>query len=195
MPLSPPKPLDPNVSISRLNAGQRQGSPKKHDPFLTSIIHQIGSPDPNMALQGLQQMIEFLQSTKSGAMVNYENEFFRSMVTQLKHLRGQDAVSDHQVAKIYRSLLTAIDAVSCLFRVTKIPKCAFQFYHNKNFGQHGFVENLKDIVDQLIHVLVDAKLENCTNGDAYVRVINLHCVKIIEKSDHTKIIWLVWVMF
>ncbi|XP_063930783.1 protein mini spindles isoform X2 [Zophobas morio] len=172
MPLSPPKPLDPNVSISRLNAGQRQGSPKKHDPFLTSIIHQIGSPDPNMALQGLQQMIEFLQSTKSGAMVNYENEFFRSMVTQLKHLRGQDAVSDHQVAKIYRSLLTAIDA----------------FYHNKNFGQQVFVENLKDIVDQLIHVLVDAKLENCTNGDAYVRVINLHCVKIIEKSDHTKII-------
>jgi hypothetical protein len=51
------------------------------------------------------------------------------------------------------------------------------------------VEHLKDVVDELIHVLVDGKLENCRNGDAYIRVINLHCVKIIEKSEHTKIIW------
>lgn len=44
-------------------------------------------------------------------------------------------------------------------------------------------------MDQFIYILVGRKLETCADGDAYIRVINLHCVKIIERSDHTKIIW------
>lgn len=47
----------------------------------------------------------------------------------------------------------------------------------------------KNIINQLIILLVEGKLEGCPNGDAYVRVINLHCVKIIERSDPTSIIW------
>jgi cytoskeleton-associated protein 5 len=173
MPLSPPKPLDPNLSITRRSLGdQRQNSPKKDDPILVSSINHISSPDTNTALLGLQQIIEFLQSSRSTLMLDHENDFMRAIIQQLKHLRNQDPVSDHQVAKTYRNILTAIDA----------------FYYNKNFGQQVCVEHLKDVVDELIHVLVDGKLENCRNGDAYIRVINLHCVKIIEKSEHTKII-------
>lgn len=136
-------------------------------------------------------MIEFLQSSRCSVMVNYENDFIRAIVAQLKNLRNHDPVNDHHVAKTYRNILTVIDAVSIKKKIVKelLMHSCFQFYHNKNFGLEVSVENLKDFVDQLIHVLVDGRLENCPNGDVYIRVINLHCVKIIEKSDHTKIIW------
>jgi hypothetical protein len=129
MPLSPPKPLDPNLSITRRSLGdQRQNSPKKDDPILVSSINHISSPDTNTALlvsifflctcatctfffQGLQQIIEFLQSSRSTLMLDHENDFMRAIIQQLKHLRNQDPVSDHQVAKTYRNILTAIDAV------------------------------------------------------------------------------------
>jgi hypothetical protein len=112
MPLSPPKPLDPNLSITRRSLGdQRQNSPKKDDPILVSSINHISSPDTNTALLGLQQIIEFLQSSRSTLMLDHENDFMRAIIQQLKHLRNQDPVSDHQVAKTYRNILTAIDAV------------------------------------------------------------------------------------
>lgn len=44
-------------------------------------------------------------------------------------------------------------------------------------------------MNQLITLLVEEKVANIQNGEAYVRVINLHCVKIIERSDHTNITW------
>lgn len=46
-------------------------------------------------------------------------------------------------------------------------------------------------MNQLINLLVEEKLANVPNGEAYIRVINLHCVKIIERSDHTNMIWYV----
>lgn len=51
MPLSPPKPLDPNLTISKLTSGgQRQNSPMKQDPVLASNIHHVASTDLNTAL-------------------------------------------------------------------------------------------------------------------------------------------------
>lgn len=44
-------------------------------------------------------------------------------------------------------------------------------------------------MNQLITLLVEEKMNNVPNGEAYIRVINLHCVKIIERSDHTNITW------
>jgi len=46
---------------------------------------------------------------------------------------------------------------------------------------------IQQLINELIVLLVDQKLEGC--GDAYVRVININCVKIIDQSDHTAVIW------
>lgn len=67
-----------------------------------------------------------------------------------------------------------------------------QFYRNKIFGWKVSLETLKDLMDQLIIILVDGNLEKCNNGSVYVKVTNLLCVKVIEKCDHTKIIWYNW---
>lgn len=47
---------------------------------------------------------------------------------------------------------------------------------------------LKDIMYEMITLLVDGKLETCVDGQTYIKVVNVHCVKIIERSDHTNII-------
>lgn len=65
----------------------------------------------------------------------------------------------------------------------------FQFYFKDDLGKLVSVDVLKEIMYQLIILLVEGKLEGCVNGDAFIRVVNVHCVKIIEKSDHTNIIW------
>ncbi|XP_044257889.1 protein mini spindles [Tribolium madens] len=169
MPLSPPKPLDPNISISALGGGFKQTTTKKQDPVL-SYLQQIASPDPNIAIKGLQQMTDYFHLSSHEEM-EYEEAFVKSIIVQLKYLRNQEAVEDSEIPKIYRCILTSIDA----------------FYH-KSLRQQVSSESLKEIVDQFIYVLASRKLQNCANGDAYIRVINLHCVKIIEKSDHTKII-------
>lgn len=51
------------------------------------------------------------------------------------------------------------------------------------------VEAIRNLLYELIRVLVDTKLEGCPNGESYIRVINLHCVRIIERSDHSNVIW------
>lgn len=47
---------------------------------------------------------------------------------------------------------------------------------------------LKDIIYEMIILLVDGKLDKCPNSENYIKVVNVHCVKIIERSDHTNII-------
>lgn len=66
---------------------------------------------------------------------------------------------------------------------------SLQFFANKNLGKKISVEAIRSLLYELIRLLVDTKLEACHNGESYVRVINLHCVKIIEKCDHTNVIW------
>ncbi|EEZ99362.1 protein mini spindles [Tribolium castaneum] len=168
MPLSPPKPLDPVIPISSLG-GLQQKNAKKQDPVL-SYLQQITSPDLNIALKGLQQIIDYFQHASHKDM-EHEDDFVRAIIVQLKYLRNQEPVEDSEIPKIYRCILTSIDA-----------------FYRKGVRKQVSTESLKEIVDQLIHVLVSRKLENCADGDAYIRVINLHCVKIIEKSDHTRII-------
>ncbi|KAF5285627.1 hypothetical protein FQR65_LT13108 [Abscondita terminalis] len=173
MPMSPPKPFSPNQTFSRSSLSHLQLSPRTtQDPLLEKTINNVGSVDYRSALAAIEQVQEILQSNKSASMVDYENQLMTAIVKQLTQLQPLNPVENDEVTKMYRSILTIIDS----------------FYLNKTLGRKVTVEVLKNILTQLITLLVEAKLENCTNGEAYIRVINLDCVKIIESSDHTNII-------
>lgn len=64
-----------------------------------------------------------------------------------------------------------------------------QFYAHDFLGQKVTVFALKSVLYELVRLLVETKLESCPNGQTYVKVVNVHCVKLIERSDHTNIIW------
>ncbi|KAF5301408.1 hypothetical protein FQA39_LY02137 [Lamprigera yunnana] len=173
MPMSPPKPFSPNQTFSRTSLASLQISPQTtKDLVLEKTISNMGCSDNNLALKAMEQMQEILQSNKGSSMIDYENQFMAAIVSQLTLLQCQDPTSNSEVLKVYRAILTVIDT----------------FYSNKVLGKKVTTDNLKNIIHQLIILLGEAKLEICPNGSAYIRVINLHCVKIIENSDHTNII-------
>lgn len=126
-------------------------------------------------LQAVSQLQEFLRdSTKWQLISENEDQFMIAVIKQLKTLYPMD-VSNTIVCRVYRAILTAIDA----------------FYNcgGTDAGKRVSQGALKDILLELIRLLAESKLDKCPNGDSYVRVVNLHCVKIIEKSDHTNVIW------
>lgn len=56
-------------------------------------------------------------------------------------------------------------------------------------GQNVSAVHLKDLVDQMIGLLAENKLERLNDSQAYVRVINNIAVKIIDNSNHSTITW------
>lgn len=64
-----------------------------------------------------------------------------------------------------------------------------QFYDTGFLGKNVSFIHLKELVDQMIILLAENKLEHLNQAGAYYRVINNIMVKIIDNSNHTTIIW------
>ncbi|XP_017785300.1 PREDICTED: cytoskeleton-associated protein 5 [Nicrophorus vespilloides] len=166
MPLSPPKPILPSDTF--ISSTSKTGD----ELLLEKAISQVTAADYTIVNKSLEQIQEILQSSKSTIMLEYEDKFMNAIVVQLKRLAALDPRAHPHVLKMYRCILTVIDS----------------FYVNKSLGLKVNIPVFKEVLNQFIIVLVDGKLEECPNGDAYIRVVNLNCVKIIERSDHTTVL-------
>lgn len=147
-------------------------SPKKQDPVIERLVKQIASQNPTVSLAGMTQLHEILAQSRGNAMVDYEDDFMNGIISQFKQLQTADLTIDTGAIKMYRNLLTTIGA----------------FYDNKSLGAHVSIPVIKELIYQMITLLVEERLNKVVDGEAYVRVINLHCVKVIERSDHTNTI-------
>lgn len=138
-------------------------------------------------------MHETLHSSKAQLLVEYEIQFMTAIDTQLKLLYPQDPATNNNACRVYRGVFTVLDAVNTdsyhfLLLLTNYV-LTLQFYTNKSLGQKATIEIIRNVLYELIRLLVDTKLEACPNGESYVRVVNLLCVRIIEKSNQTNVIW------
>lgn len=113
------------------------------------------------------------------AFRDHEVVFLESIISLLEYLNTLDPVGDpasdfegdRSVARIYRDLFRSIDML----------------YQKPQLGKTVPMNTIKQLINQLILLLVEQKLEKY--GDVYVKVINVNCVKIIEHSDHTVVLW------
>ena len=48
---------------------------------------------------------------------------------------------------------------------------------------------LKDLLNNLVTVLLDNRLNELEDGPQIVRSVNVLVVKIVEKSDQTNVLW------
>ncbi|KAJ8911339.1 hypothetical protein NQ315_014183 [Exocentrus adspersus] len=171
--VTPPKPIVLSEAMTRLNISMNKTpSPKANDATLERLIKQMASQHITTALATMAQLQEIIPQPRGNSLIDYEDDFMISLTDQLKYLQTQDPTVDNNISKIYRNLLTLIDT----------------FYHNKTLGSRVSVPVIKEMMNAMISLLVEEKLVGVPNGDAYVRVINLLCVKIIERSDHTNTI-------
>ncbi|XP_056629748.1 protein mini spindles isoform X2 [Diorhabda sublineata] len=165
------QPVSFGEAVSRLSYVNTL-SPKKQDPVIERLIKQMASQNPTVSLAGMTQLHEILAQSRGNAFVDYEDDFMNGIIFQFQQLQSADLTMDPGAVKMYRNVLTTIDA----------------FYNNKTLGSHVSVPVIKELMLQMITLLVEERLNKVPNGDAYVRVINLHCVKVIERSDHTNTI-------
>ncbi|XP_048524005.1 protein mini spindles [Dendroctonus ponderosae] len=163
MPLSPPKPVTTRVSNSPNGSGS--------DPDLSRSIKLIASQNLVLGLQGVEQCLEYMNNPlKVQVFPEHENEFFEAITSLLQYLRTLDPLTNPTAAKIYRNVFRNIDA----------------FCSKPQLGANLRVESIKQIMNELLTLLVEEKLDKC--GGAYFRVINSNCAKIIELSAHTNVI-------
>jgi hypothetical protein len=65
----------------------------------------------------------------------------------------------------------------------------FQFYNNSVLSRQISKDVLRDLVEQLISLLVNGHMEELEKGGSCIRIINTLVLRIVERSDHTNITW------
>lgn len=160
-------PISPNA---RHNIVQHVGTGQ--ELIVQNIITNMASADILTASQAFDQLQSILRSPKSMLLLKLEDQFMAAIASQLKFLFTQDPKANVTVLRQYKALLTVVDS----------------FYANKALGKNVTMPILKDVLMHFIRLLIEANLNECPDGDTFIRVINIHSVKIIERSDHTAMV-------
>ena len=62
-----------------------------------------------------------------------------------------------------------------------------QMFQSESLGKNASRDVLKDIVHNLLTIMLDSRLQELEDGRQVVRSVNIMIVKIVEKSDPTNI--------
>ncbi|CAG9862957.1 unnamed protein product [Phyllotreta striolata] len=162
----------PNETKTWLNLNANVVSPNKQDIVLERLIKNISSPTNSVVLASLVQLHELLNTTRGNAIVDYEEELMKALVGLLKNLQNIDVITDSFAGRLYRNLFVTFT----------------HFFGNPLLGKHMSKTVIKDLMDHMINLLVEERLKSIPDGDCYVRIINLQCINVIEKCDHTNTI-------
>ncbi|XP_048511351.1 protein mini spindles isoform X1 [Athalia rosae] len=168
IPISPPKLLAPKSgALSPL--GMQTG---KEDSLELEIL-ALSSTDLQLAIQAFNKMENVLKSHQVNQLLTKEDKFISAVNMQLKILQTYPLDSRNtDVSKCFRNTFMVI----------------LSFYDSGLLGRNVPALQLKELVDQLIGLLADNKLDRLNEGDAYIRVVNHIVVKVIDHSNHTTII-------
>jgi len=65
----------------------------------------------------------------------------------------------------------------------------FQLFGISRLAHHASKDVLKELIYNLITILLDNRLMALDEGPQVVRSVNVLVVKIVEQSDHTNVLW------
>ncbi|XP_065159394.1 protein mini spindles isoform X2 [Atheta coriaria] len=169
IPVSPPKPILPTEVLTHT----RQASAKSSDALaFERHMQTFGGTNIAKAIEAVTPLEEILRSNKGNILADYEDKFITALSHQLFNLHGYDPGKNTACVRLYRNLLT-------LFEL---------FFAHPKLGRKITTNTIKLIISEFLKLLVEDRLDNVQNKDSYIRVLNLHCVKLIERADHTNCI-------
>lgn len=137
-------------------------------------ISHVASMTMATAIQALVQLDEILKDhSKSNFLVGKVDPLVLSIFFQLKmacNTRMKDTSCDpNEVLRLYRHLCVVL-----------LSLCS-----NNILIQEASDGVLKDLICQLLTVLIDDRLSKTTEGSELIRSINMLVVNLVTKSDHT----------
>ncbi|XP_018364408.1 PREDICTED: cytoskeleton-associated protein 5 isoform X2 [Trachymyrmex cornetzi] len=168
IPISPPKLL-----VSKLSSVVSPTTASSKDETLERNILSMSSMDLPTAIQSMNAIENLLKSHQAVSLQSREDKFIGSINMQLKLLQTYPLRQENaDVSRGFRNTFLVI----------------LVFYDTGFLGKNVPFIHLKELVDQMISLLAENKLEHLHQAGAYYRVINNIMVKIIDNSNHTTII-------
>ncbi|PNF34799.1 Protein mini spindles [Cryptotermes secundus] len=146
---------------------------EKTNMVLDSYISNFSSPDIKLVIQTAFQLDALLQSDKAVKLKGKVDQVILGCVMQLRLLNSNHYMSipKGDVTRVYRALFMLL----------------LSFYNNSVLSCQVSKDVLRDLVEQLISLLVNGHMEELESGESYIRIINTLVVRVIERSDHTNI--------
>jgi cytoskeleton-associated protein 5 len=147
------------------------------------VVSQIASSDVHTSLQALHQIDEVLKDDeKCEALVSHVDQLLITCTLQLRvtyskhmslHLDGSynSSTMHHDVLSLYKCLLA-----------TLLSLC-----QRKNLAHEATRDVLKDLIYNLITILLDSRLNELEDGQNVARSVNVAVVRIVEKADPTNV--------
>ncbi|XP_039313050.1 protein mini spindles isoform X3 [Solenopsis invicta] len=167
IPISPPKLL-----VSKSSSVVSPTASSKDDTLERNIL-SMASMDLSTAIQSMNAIENLLKSHQAANLQSREDKFIGSINMQLKLLQTYPLRQENaDVSRGFRNTFLVI----------------LVFYDTGFLGKNVPFMHLKELVDQMISLLAENKLEHLHQAGAYYRVINNIMVKIIDNSNHTTII-------
>ncbi|XP_063985359.1 protein mini spindles isoform X2 [Diachasmimorpha longicaudata] len=161
----------PRIIATRASLVSPVTSPiTKVDSVERSIIAMTNT-ELSAAIIAMNNMEAIIKSPQASLMQSKEDKFIRAINMQLKMLQTYPTVDDPEVAKGFR----------IAFVVT------LSFYDTGFLGKNVSLQELKELIHQMLILLVENKLSHLSQADAYIRVVNSIVVKSIDHSNHTTI--------
>ncbi|XP_014474078.1 PREDICTED: cytoskeleton-associated protein 5 isoform X2 [Dinoponera quadriceps] len=168
IPISPPKLL-----VSKSSSVVSPSTASSNDDTLERNILSMASMDLPTAIQSMNSIENLLKSHQAASLQSKEDKFIGSINMQLKLLQTYPLRQENvDVSRGFRNTFLVI----------------LVFYDTGYLGKNVPFMHLKELVDQMISLLAENKLEHLHQAGAYYRVINNIMVKIIDNSNHTTII-------
>ncbi|XP_050457751.1 protein mini spindles isoform X2 [Cataglyphis hispanica] len=168
IPISPPKML-----VSKSSSVVSPATTSSKDDTLERNILSMASMDLLTAIQSMNAIENLLKSHQAISLQSKEDKFIGSINMQLKLLQTYPLRQENaDVSRGFRNTFLII----------------LVFYDTGFLGKNVPFIHLKELVDQMISLLAENKLEHLNQAGAYYRVINNIMVKIIDNSNHTTII-------
>lgn len=168
IPISPPKML-----VSKSSSIVSPATTSSKDDTLERNILSMASMDLPTAIQSMNAIENLLKSHQAVSLQCKEDKFIGSINMQLKLLQTYPLRQENaDVSRGFRNTFLII----------------LVFYDTGFLGKNVPFIHLKELVDQMISLLAENKLEYLNQSSAYYRVINNIMVKIIDNSNHTTII-------
>ncbi|CAK9821655.1 Protein mini spindles [Anthophora retusa] len=171
IPVSPPK-LLVSKSASMVQQQLSTANASKEDSLERKIL-AMASLDLVVAIQSMNSIDNLIKSHQILNLQSKEDKFIGSINMQLKLLQTyplQQGGAD--ISKGFRNISMVLLA----------------FYDTGILGKNVPLIHLKELVDQMISLLAENKLNHLHQAEAYYRVINNIVCKIIDNSNHTTII-------
>lgn len=143
---------------------------------ISMVISQITSADITLCIQALAQIDEVLKEEgRAEVMGNHVDQLLLSMSMQMKmvystHMGSKSTPKDN-VIRLYRCLFGTLLAL----------------FQNPSLAAKASKDILKDLIHNLVTILLDNRLAELDEGPQVIRSVNVMVVKIVEKADHTAV--------